>query len=156
MYYTKNGKPIRNPDAYALTGAPMYTRNGTKNINEPTSIYKAELENGKVYVGKTANFDRRCYQHFSGNGSKVTKKFKPKTIKEKEVVPGYFGNEIEQEYTEKYIEKYGYENVRGGCYTNSKTLQYESESESDDEPTCYRCGRTGHFANRCYARTCID
>ena len=98
-----------------------YTRNGAKNINEPTTIYKAELENGKVYVGKTANFDRRCYQHFSGNGSEVTKKFKP----EKEVVPGYFGDEIEQEY----IEKYGYENVRGGCYTNSKTLQYESESE---------------------------
>ena len=61
MYYTKHGKVIKNPEAYASTGAPMYTKNGVKNINEPTSIYKAELENGKVYVGKTVDYDKRSY-----------------------------------------------------------------------------------------------
>ena len=46
-YYTKNGKKIMYPKAYAKTGAPMYT-NGTKyNINAPTNIYKLNLEDGK-------------------------------------------------------------------------------------------------------------
>lgn len=142
MYYTSSGDLIRNPEAYASTGAPMFKNNSTKNINEETVIYKAELENKKIYVGKTCDFDRRCDQHFSGNGSKVTKKFPPRCIKEKAVVHGFFADEVEQEYTEKYIEKYGYDKVRGGTYTNSKTLKRES-------PKCYRCGYVGHYANSC-------
>ncbi len=121
-YYTEYGKVIRNPEAYAATGAPMYERG--VNINKPTSIYKAELANGKVYVGKTENFDRRCHQHFTGNGSKVTQKFPPKCIKEKESVPGFFADDVEQEYTDHYVAKHGYHKVRGGMYTNSKTLNF--------------------------------
>ncbi len=33
-----------------------------------------------------------------------------------------FADDIEQLYTNKYIVKYGYNNVRGGKYTNSTTL----------------------------------
>jgi len=122
-YYTQSGKKIHNPTAYATTGAPMYkTRYDSNNINKPTSIYKAELENGKKYIGKTTQFEKRCYQHFSGQGSRVTQKFKPKHIQEVDKVPGYFADSVEQEYTEKYIDIYGYDNVRGGYYTNSKTL----------------------------------
>ena len=78
-YYTEYGQKIRNPEAYASTGAPMYeTKYGnTKDINAPTIIYKMNLQNDKKYIGKTTDFDRRMEQHFSGNGSKVTKKFKP-------------------------------------------------------------------------------
>jgi len=36
------------------------------------------LSCGKKYIGKTKNIDRRMKEHFSGNGSMVTKKFKPK------------------------------------------------------------------------------
>jgi predicted GIY-YIG superfamily endonuclease len=121
-YYTKNGKKIWKPTAYAKTGAPMYKTkyNDSTNINVPTSIYKLNLKNNKKYIGKTANLDSRMKQHFSGNGSQVTKKFKP--IRGE--VPGYFSNKAEQKYTEKYISKCGYENVRGGSYTNSTTLNY--------------------------------
>ena len=125
-YYTKNGKKIWKPTAYAKTGAPMYKTKykDSTNINAPTSIYKLNLENNKKYIGKTANVDSRMKQHFSGNGSQVTKKFKPITGKVIDEVPGYFSNKAEQKYTEKYISKYGYENVRGGSYTNSTTLNY--------------------------------
>jgi hypothetical protein len=74
QYYTEAGEPIRYPEAYAKTGAPMFEtqNNRIKDINAPTSIYKLNLENGKKYVGKTTDFDRRMKQHFSGGGAKVT------------------------------------------------------------------------------------
>ena len=127
-YYTQSGQIIRNPEAYARTGAPMYTTRYTesKDINAPTAIYKMNLEGGKKYVGKTTDVDRRMDQHFSGNGAKVTKKFKPINAKVVDEVPGFFSDDVEQEYTEEYIDKYGYENVRGGMYTNSKTLKKSS------------------------------
>ena len=116
-YYTETGKQIFKPEAYANTGAPMYKTKNPKdnyNINEPTTIYIAHLEHGKKYIGKTKDLDRRCKQHFSGNGSKVTKKFSPHKIEELETVHGFFSDDAEQYYTDEYIKQYGYDNVRGG------------------------------------------
>ena len=167
QYYTEYGKKIHNPEAYAKTGAPMYKNNSDKNINETTQIYKLNLEDGKKYIGKTTNIDRRMNQHFSGNGAKVTKKFKPIDGKIVDECHGYFSDKLEQKHTDKYINKHGYNNVRGGKYTNSKTFKsnfdkYESDSdeffddssedesdsdeifddssEDSDEDFCYRCG----------------
>ena len=43
-------------------------------------------------------------------------------------------DKLEQKYTGKYIKKHGYENVRGGKYTNSKTLKsdYGGSDYEDD------------------------
>tara|TARA_B100000700_G_C15055490_1_gene862599 strand:- start:497 stop:1021 length:525 start_codon:yes stop_codon:yes gene_type:complete len=162
-YYTKNGDYIRNPSAYAKTGAPMYKTkyDNSQNINKKHDIYKLNLENGKKYIGKTTDIDKRMNQHFNGNGSKVTQKFKPIEGKVIDSCYGYFSSKVEQKHTNKNIDKYGYNNVRGGYYTNSKTLKknnYENESsdESSDEydnknNNCYRCGREGHYADECYA-----
>ena len=181
-YYTQSGEVIRNPDAYARTGAPMYTTRYTesKDINAPTAIYKMNLEGGKKYVGKTTDVDRRMNQHFSGGGAKVTKKFKPIDAKVVDEVPGFFSDDVEQEYTEEYIGKYGYENVRGGKYTNSKTLKkndqgtYHSnmgfhtmweqkprapKKKSKPKKTvskCSRCGRSGHSKDKCYAKSHVN
>ena len=123
-YYTKNGTIIRNPDGYARTGAPMYETkySNSPNINKETTIYKLNCEEGKKYIGKTTNLDKRIDDHFSGNGSKVTKKFKPITGEVLETCPGYFSDDLEQKYTDENIKKKGYNNVRGGKYCNSKTL----------------------------------
>jgi hypothetical protein len=135
QYYTEYGKKIYNPAAYAKTGAPMYKYNSNVNINETTQIYKLNLEDGKKYVGKTTNIDRRMNQHFSGNGAKVTKKFKPIDGKVVDECHGYFSDKLEQKHTDKYINKHGYNNVRGGKYTNSKTLKRNNNyfDDSDDD-----------------------
>ena len=123
-YYTKNGTYIRNPAAYAKTGAPMYKDRNiySTNINQPTYIYKLNLENEKKYIGKTTNINQRMNQHFTGKGSKVTKKYVPIDGEIIDKCHGYFSNNIEQKHTNKYIKKHGYNNVRGGKYVNSKTL----------------------------------
>ena len=152
-YYTQSGEKIRDPEAYALTGAPMFKTkySESKDINTPTTIYKLNLVDGKKYVGKTTNFDRRMDQHFSGNGAKVTKKFKPVDGKTIDEVPGFFSDEVEQECTKDYIKKYGYDKVRGGSYTNSHTLNKTNGGKpSKKQVVCFKCGKSGHYANQCY------
>ena len=124
-YYTQNGEYIKNPIGYAKMGAPMYESPSiydTNNVNKETFIYKLDLEDGKKYIGKTGNFEKRIKQHFSGEGARVTRKFKPIKSVLLDSCPGFFADDIEQLYTNKYIVKYGYNNVRGGKYTNSTTL----------------------------------
>ena len=135
QYYTEYGKKIYNPEAYAKTGAPMYKYNSNVNINETTQIYKLNLEDGKKYIGKTTNIERRMNQHFSGNGAKVTQKFKPIDGEIVDECYGYFSDKLEQKHTDKYINKHGYNNVRGGKYTNSKTLKSNNNyfDDSDDD-----------------------
>ena len=149
-YYTENGSYIRKPEAYAKTGAPMYkSKYGNKNINAKTDIYKLELEGGKKYIGKTTDIDRRMGQHFSGNGAKVTKKFKPIEGEIVDSCPGFFSDKVEQKHTDNNIKKHGYNNVRGGKYTNSNTL---TGSQSNKTLTCFKCGKQGHYANKCYSK----
>jgi predicted GIY-YIG superfamily endonuclease len=132
-YYTEKGDYIRNSKAYAKTGAPMYKTkyNNTANINAKTDIYKLELEGGKKYIGKTTDIDRRMNQHFSGNGAKVTKKFKPIEGEIIDTCYGFFSDKVEQKHTDKNIKKHGYNNIRGGKYTNSNTLT-DSQSDRDN------------------------
>ena len=75
------------------------------------------------YYFITTNFTRRMKEHWTKRGAQVTKKFKPINGCILTMCNGYFADDLEQKYTKKYIKKYGYENVRGGSYTNSKTLQ---------------------------------
>ena len=78
-------------------------------------IYVLELEEGKIYVGITLNFNQRLAQHLSGEGAKWTRLYKPKKVLE--IIFENATEQLEHETTLKYIELHGKENVKGGFLT---------------------------------------
>lgn len=93
-------------------------------VSKSAYIYILKLENNKYYVGTTTDYERRFKQHVEGrgHGSKWTEKYKPinitnvyelKNMSIKKSFP------FEDYIAEEMILKYGYENVRGGKFTQS-------------------------------------
>lgn len=76
-------------------------------------IYVLKLIDERYYVGRTGNILRRVKQHFSGYGSKYTKKYKPLKVIE---VEEELTNDDERKMTFKYVDKYGWEKVRGSYW----------------------------------------
>ena len=73
-------------------------------------VYVLKLEDERYYVGRTSNFMQRMNEHFTLRGSEYTKKYKPikvvEVIEEKDMYD-------ERDKTLEYMQKYGYEKVRG-------------------------------------------
>jgi predicted GIY-YIG superfamily endonuclease len=82
-----------------------------------TNVYVLKLEGGRRYVGKSANIPRRLEQHFSGNGSVWTKKYKPVSV---EKVLTNVSDSYENKITKEMMSKHGVDKVRGGSYTAEK------------------------------------
>jgi cellular nucleic acid-binding protein len=114
------------------------------------TLYVLQLANGKYYVGKTADMTKRFDQHKKGAGSAWTALHKPIRIVETRPLTG---SHDETNTTKDLMKKYGIDNVRGGAYTavdlpgeQEDMIRHEIRASSD---TCYKCGKHGHFANRC-------
>jgi cellular nucleic acid-binding protein len=121
------------------------------------TIYILRLEGGRYYVGKSDNPYGRYQQHVAGNGSAWTRKYPPIGIVK--TIPGSSPFD-EDRYVKEYVSIYGVQNVRGGSYSEvtlsveqKQTLEREIRGATD---ACMKCGRTGHFANNCYAKTTIN
>jgi predicted GIY-YIG superfamily endonuclease len=117
-----------------------------------TAIYILKLRGGKYYVGKSDNVQKRFEQHLEGKGSAWTKKYSP--IKIERTIPNSSPFE-EDRYVKEYMAKYGVENVRGGTYTqfvlSSETIKHLQQEIRGTSDKCFKCGNSGHFANRCDA-----
>ena len=74
-------------------------------------VYVLELEGSNWYVGKTHHLNVRLAQHWSGDGAKWTRLYKPVRLVRVSMT------ETEQEVTNEYIGLYGKDNVRGGNWT---------------------------------------
>lgn len=114
------------------------------------SLYVLQLSGGKYYVGKTTDVFKRFEQHKNGNGSAWTKLYAPVKILESRPITSPHD---ETNATKDLMKKYGIENVRGGAYTavdlpeeQEDMIRHELRAAND---ACYKCGRKGHFANRC-------
>ncbi len=76
-------------------------------------LYVLKLQQGKWYVGKSANVERRFQQHMEGKGARWTQLHPPIELLYKRKL---LDENDEDETTEFYMKKFGVENVRGGKY----------------------------------------
>ena len=121
------------------------------------NIYILKLKEGKYYIGKTNNIEKRWNEHITGNGSGFTKKYKPisliKTIKS-------ISHFDEDKYVKEYMSKFGIDNVRGGTYSNidldDNCIAVLEKEIRHSKNECMRCGRDTHFIKDCYAKTDVD
>ena len=117
-------------------------------------IYILKLKEGKYYIGKTKNIEKRWNEHVAGNGSMWTKKYRPTLLMRIIVNTSYFD---EDKYVKEYMAKYGIDNVRGGTYSNinldDNSISVLEKEIRHSKNLCTRCGRNTHFIKECYAKT---
>ena len=100
---------------------------------------------------------KRYQQHLNGTGSAWTKKYKPLAI---DTIHKNASPFDEDKITMEYISKYGVDNVRGGSFSQIELSEFHKDvinmqirSATD---CCTQCGRKGHFAKNCYAKTDVS
>jgi predicted GIY-YIG superfamily endonuclease len=115
-----------------------------------STLYILQLRHGKWYVGKTDNIHQRFHQHVSGSGSAWTSLHEPIRIYETRQIKSLHD---ETNLTKDLMKKYGVDNVRGGAYcqvdlpeATKHHIEHELHASTD---MCFRCGKPGHFANKC-------
>lgn len=132
-------------------------KNNISNEDNTLNIYIIKCQHDKYYIGKSTNIDNRILEHFQQCGSAWTNLHKP--IEVVDIIKNA-DNFDEDKYTKIYMAKYGIDNVRGGSYVQialdvdvKKYLEKEINSTYD---YCHRCGKTGHFINKCTADIHVD
>jgi len=122
-----------------------------------TNIYILRLEGGKYYVGKSDDVNKRYKQHIDGYGSAWTKKYNVIGIAKQIPNASPFD---EDRYVKEYMNIYGIQNVRGGSYVQVELTEDQENSLKTEiraaTDKCTRCGREGHFAKNCYAKTEVE
>jgi predicted GIY-YIG superfamily endonuclease len=76
-------------------------------------VYVLKCEDDCYYVGITRNLNMRMAQHWTGEGAKWTRLHKPISVVEV-IYPATM--ESENATTQRYMELYGKEFVRGGAW----------------------------------------
>ena len=121
-----------------------------------TNIYVLRLRGGKYYVGKTDNVEKRFQQHVNGSGASWTRKHKPIAIERIIKNASAFD---EDKVTKEYMAKHGLDNVRGTYVTEVLSDAQEDALNGEiwqAKGCCTQCGRKGHFARSCNAKTDVN
>ena len=121
-----------------------------------TNIYILKLSDNKWYVGKSVDPIKRYKDHVNGCGSAWTTLHKPVYIEEIVESMSPFD---EDKITKEYMSRYGIDNVRGGSYVQTELSETQEDALKIEiwaaNDLCTRCGRPGHFAKNCHAKTDI-
>ena len=88
-------------------------------------IYLMELQNGKYYVGKTKNFERRMDQHQTKFGAAFTKLHGPSKLSTSLMQVQTCSAGEETKNTLKYMISHGINNVRGAEYCQIEEFKLE-------------------------------
>ncbi len=123
-------------------------------LDELCTIYVLKCRDETFYVGRSNAPDNRIVQHFTEKGSVWTRLHPPVEIFR---VHHNCLRLDEDKYTKALMAEFGIENVRGGSYCQVtltseqfRALEIELRNAYDK---CLTCGRSGHFAKDCFART---
>jgi predicted GIY-YIG superfamily endonuclease len=121
---------------------------------ETLFVYVLRLKDGMYYVGTTNDVERRYRQHCEGAGSAWTKLHPPVVLfcQERAVSPFHEDGKVKE-----LMAEHGIDRVRGGSYCQVR-LPDEKRAALEEElrhaqGACLRCGRAGHWAAGCYAKT---
>jgi hypothetical protein len=95
-------------------------------------IYVLKLVEDRYYVGRTSNILRRIKEHFTKKGALYTKTFKPLKVIE---VKHEETNDDEMKMTFIYVEKYGWEKVRGSYWCSLEIKKYPKLNLYEKEKT---------------------
>lgn len=123
-----------------------------------TDVYILELQDNKIYVGKSNNIEKRIDMHLTSQGSVFTKAYKPtgKRLPRLGNIAS-IGDAAERDETLRYMYVHGIQNVRGWKYTSinlsKKEIQEAEENIREMFDLCRRCGRHGHFITDCKQAT---
>lgn len=91
--------------------------------------YVLALDQGKFYVGRTRNLDRRLRQHWNHKGAKFCKKHHPTRV------VMVRDGDCEKQLTLELMRKFGVQNVRGGPWCTLKEPQVRSTTIKPVPPT---------------------
>lgn len=120
-------------------------------------IYVLLLQSNKYYVGSTDDLDRRFAEHLSDKGSEWTRLHKPIKIEEFHPETSIFDEDLT---TKLLMIKHGIKNVRGGAHSSlefpEEELYFLQQEIWHAQGCCLACGRSGHFAATCFAKTTVD
>lgn len=120
-------------------------------------IYVLLLQSNKYYVGSTDDLDRRFAEHLSDKGSEWTRLHKPVKIEEFHPETSIFDEDLT---TKLLMIKHGIKNVRGGSHSSlefpEEELYFLQQEIWHAQGCCLACGRPGHFAATCFAKTTVD
>uniref|UniRef100_A0A6C0BCJ5 CCHC-type domain-containing protein n=1 Tax=viral metagenome TaxID=1070528 RepID=A0A6C0BCJ5_9ZZZZ len=118
-----------------------------------TNIYILRLQQGRFYIGRSANPMKRYQEHLEGRGSAWTRKFRPLGIEKVFENASPFD---EDKFTKEYMAKYGLDRVRGGVYVAMELDVAQRDSLTRElwgaKDHCIRCGYPGHFFQACKAK----
>jgi len=114
------------------------------------TIYVLKCEEEKYYVGKSKNYNIRLNQHFNGDGSMWTKKYKSISVEYSILTNDSYD---EDKITLQYMEKKGINNVRGGSFTriilNDEQINVITSMIYGSNDKCFICGSSDHFVKDC-------
>ena len=151
-----------NADCYARTRANGTSLTVTPTTTTPTharaGVYALQDNAKRVYVGKSQNIAQRVQSHRTGDGTRFLDASSP--LRQLRVLTQGAANDLEtweRNETLAQMREHGVDSVRGWIFTSTKLTPSERASAvaqvCEKFDLCRSCGRSGHFAERCYARS---
>lgn len=115
------------------------------------NIYVLKLREGKYYIGRTNDSERRASEHYFGD---ICSSWWVKKYGYVEMIENIRGDVWDEDkYVIKYMCKYGIDNVRGGSFSQAEINENErnviEKMFRNASDMCFGCGEKGHFVKFC-------